>query len=169
MFCEIGKNGLFDTDSRQPRRQFGLLDKLGISERAQGLGLGATLWNRIRHDHHDLYWRSRPDNPANKWYLARADGMHRTPDWLVFWYGHDTRDRIEACIADALSSDAATLEADLRGALETGAQVISCDVPAPRPDVPFHVEMPGGTPSRCNPVTAPADCTPEAIEDPARL
>ncbi len=79
------------------------LDKLAISERAQGLGLGAKLWNRIRHDHPSLYWRSRPDNPANKWYLARADGMHRAPEWLVFWTGVEGRERIEACIADALS------------------------------------------------------------------
>ncbi|USN99413.1 MAG: acetylglutamate kinase [Phycisphaeraceae bacterium] len=79
------------------------LDKLGINEQAQGLGLGATLWNRIRHDHPRLYWRSRVDNPANKWYLGRADGMHRTPEWLVFWYGLESRDQIETCIADALS------------------------------------------------------------------
>ncbi len=79
------------------------LDKLGISERAQGLGLGGKLWERIRDDHPSLYWRSRPDNAANKWYLARADGMHRTAEWLVFWYGLDGRDRIEACIEDALS------------------------------------------------------------------
>lgn len=79
------------------------LDKLGISEQAQGLGLGATLWNRITRDHPNLYWRSRPNNPANKWYLSRADGMHRTPDWLVFWYGVEAREMIEACIADAVS------------------------------------------------------------------
>ncbi|MBZ0171863.1 MAG: hypothetical protein K8E66_05740, partial [Phycisphaerales bacterium] len=86
------------------------LDKLGISEQAQGLGLGATLWNRITRDHPNLFWRSRPENPANKWYLSRADGMHRTPDWLVFWYGPDARDRIEACIADALSFGHAFVE-----------------------------------------------------------
>ena len=87
----------------RPRPCGSYLDKLGISERAQGIGLGATLWNRIRRDHPTLYWRSRTDNAANKWYLPRSDGMHRTADWLVFWYGIDGRAEIDACIADALS------------------------------------------------------------------
>jgi acetylglutamate synthase len=79
------------------------LDKLGISERAQGIGLGAKLWRRLRESHPALYWRSRPGNPANAWYLSRADGMHRTADWLVFWAGIEGRERIESAIADALS------------------------------------------------------------------
>jgi bifunctional N-acetylglutamate synthase/kinase len=79
------------------------LDKLGIGAEAQGIGLGALMWNRLRASHPRLYWRSRPDNPVNKWYLPRSDGMHRSPDWLVFWYGIEGRDAIEACVADALS------------------------------------------------------------------
>ncbi len=81
------------------------LDKLGLSERAQGIGLGASLWNRIKRDHPSLYWRSRTTNDANKWYLSRADGMHRANEWLVFWYGLETRTQIDACIADALDLD----------------------------------------------------------------
>ena len=80
------------------------LDKLGLSERAQGIGLGASLWNRVNKDHPALYWRSRWTNPANRWYLGRADGMERARDdrgdWAVFWYGAMDRD---ACIRDALS------------------------------------------------------------------
>ncbi len=80
------------------------LDKLGLSERAQGIGLGASLWNRIRRDHPALYWRSRATNEANKWYLGRADGMQRAGEWIVFWYGlGDDRGMIEACAQDALS------------------------------------------------------------------
>lgn len=79
------------------------LDKLGLSERARGIGLGASLWNRIKRDHPLLYWRSRSINEANKWYLGRADGMHRAGEWIVFWYGIEDRDQIEACIADACS------------------------------------------------------------------
>ncbi|MCZ7685216.1 MAG: phosphatidylinositol-specific phospholipase C1-like protein [Sandaracinaceae bacterium] len=106
--------------------------------------------------------------PGDRWSAVRI--MNRP--------GPDVRAAVEAgyfvrtravSIVDALSSDGPTLEADLAAALDTGAHVISCDVPAPRPDVPFFVEMPGGTPSRCNPVTAPAECTSAAIEDPARL
>ncbi|RNC81226.1 MAG: acetylglutamate kinase [Phycisphaera sp.] len=79
------------------------LDKLALSERAQGIGLGASLWNRIVRNHQALYWRSRTTNEANKWYLSRADGMQRAGEWLVFWYGMNSRAASEGCVADALS------------------------------------------------------------------
>lgn len=52
-------------------------------------------------------------------------------------------------------------------AFASGAQLVSTDYPAPVEGVDYVVEVPGGTPSRCNPVTAPEGCTSEAIEDPA--
>jgi len=70
---------------------------------------------------------------------------------------------------EALHADAAALQAELDAALASGAHLISTDVPAPRDDIPFFVQIPGGTPSRCNPITAPPECTPEAIEDPERI
>lgn len=79
------------------------LDKLAIGAEAQGIGLGASMWNRLRERYTRLYWRSRPDNPVSQWYLSRADGMHRTEDWLVFWYGIDDRVAIDACIEAALA------------------------------------------------------------------
>lgn len=79
------------------------LDKLGLSERAQGIGLGASLWNAIRGDHPSLYWRSRASNAANTWYLSRADGMRRAGEWVVFWYGVDDQQRAQDCIDDALA------------------------------------------------------------------
>jgi hypothetical protein len=49
----------------------------------------------------------------------------------------------------------------------SGAHALSTDYPVPNPARPGYVfELPGGTPSRCNPLTAPAECTPEAIESP---
>lgn len=74
-----------------------------------------------------------------------------------------------AGIVDALSLTTAELEAQRDAALATGAQMISSDVPAPREDIEFFFEIPGGTPSRCNPLTAPPECTSEAIEDPDLL
>jgi hypothetical protein len=49
-------------------------------------------------------------------------------------------------------------------ALASGAQTVSTDFPAPVPETPFFAEVPGGTPARCNPITAPAGCTAEALE-----
>lgn len=89
------------------------LDKIALSSEAKGIGLGATMWTRIRERHPKLFWRSKTNNPANAWYLARADGMHRDRDWLVFWCGVEDRTLIEACIADALSQEATFHEPEL--------------------------------------------------------
>lgn len=51
-------------------------------------------------------------------------------------------------------------------ALASGAQFISTDFPAPVAGTSYVVAVPDGTPARCNPVSAPADCTSLALEDP---
>ena len=51
-------------------------------------------------------------------------------------------------------------------ALASGAQLISTDYPVAVKGVNYVVEIPEGTPSRCNPVNAPKGCTSEWIEDP---
>jgi acetylglutamate kinase len=82
------------------------LDKLALGPEAQGIGLGASMWNRLREQHPKMFWRSKPTNPVNKWYLSRADGMHRDGEWLVFWYGLENHEEINACIAEALGQEA---------------------------------------------------------------
>ncbi len=81
------------------------LDKFAVNARAQGIGLGASLWRRIRETLPCLYWRARPDNPITPWYFLRADGMHRTPEWIVFWYGLSDADVIERCVRKALNRE----------------------------------------------------------------
>ncbi len=54
----------------------------------------------------------------------------------------------------------------LQAALASGAHFISTDFPAPVNGIDYWLDMPEGTPSRCNPHTAPAECFAEAIEDP---
>lgn len=56
-------------------------------------------------------------------------------------------------------------------ALSSGAQFVSTDFPEPDPrfEGDFFVEMPGGTPARCNPISAPPECEPTDIEDPDLL
>jgi hypothetical protein len=49
-------------------------------------------------------------------------------------------------------------------ALGSGAHLIATDFPQPHPETGYVVAIPGGSPSRCNPVTAPPDCTPDDIE-----
>jgi hypothetical protein len=52
-------------------------------------------------------------------------------------------------------------------AIASGAHFVSTDYPVPTSDVAYSVTLPGGTPARCNPITAPADCTSLAVENPA--
>ncbi|MEZ4471325.1 MAG: Ca2+-dependent phosphoinositide-specific phospholipase C [bacterium] len=50
--------------------------------------------------------------------------------------------------------------------LANGVHFLSSDRPAPAsPDDTDWLDIPGGTPARCNPVTAPAGCTAAALED----
>lgn len=58
---------------------------------------------------------------------------------------------------------------ELDAALASGAQILSSDWPAMVPGAKLFVEVTGGTPSRCNPLVAPAECTAAAIESPDRL
>jgi len=56
-------------------------------------------------------------------------------------------------------------------AIASGAQWVSTDYPVPDPDfgTPYMVEIPGGMPARCNPISAPPACTALDIEDPQFL
>lgn len=47
-----------------------------------------------------------------------------------------------------------------------GAHFLTTDFPAPVDGMAYFFDLLDGTPTRCNPVTAPAACTSEAIEDP---
>ena len=69
----------------------------------------------------------------------------------------------KTAIANDLSASAA--------AFPSGAQWISTDYAVADPVVnpTYVVKLDGGTPARCNPVTAPPSCKPADIEDPAHL
>jgi len=87
---------------------------------------------------------------------------------------------IEAALAANMlvrtRADADTLQARAndttvrRAALTGGAQFVSTDYEVPDSRFgPYVVKLPGGTPARCNPVTAPPSCRPTDIEDPRLL
>lgn len=73
------------------------------------------------------------------------------------------RTRADSDSVEPLANDTARRDA----ALASGAQFVSTDYPAQTPATPYWLDIPGGTPSRCNPVTAPPECTSLAVEDPA--
>lgn len=78
------------------------LTKFAVDPEAQGEGIGQDLWQALFHDHRALFWRARPDNPINAWYVSLCDGMVRGPMWHVFWKGIDPS-RISDIVAEALA------------------------------------------------------------------
>ena len=81
--------------------------------------------------------------------------------------GHLVRTRADADVGSGEDDNRARLAA----ARASGAHFLSSDFPAADQAAPdgYWLDLPGGTPSLCNPVTAPEACTAEAVEDPARI
>lgn len=79
------------------------LDKFAVTREAQGLGLGASLWAKMRKDVPVLFWRSRINNPINNWYFQQSQGSHRNDQWVVFWYGLESYEQIRRCVEHALA------------------------------------------------------------------
>ena len=78
--------------------------------------------------------------------------------------GYIVRTRADEDGVEARAGDRRRLDA----ALASGAQLVSSDFPTPAPSG-YVGAIPGGTPSRCNPVAGPQDCRPTDIENPAAL
>jgi len=71
------------------------LDKFAVLDDAQGEGLGRAVWNVMRDETPELFWRSRHDNPANGFYYGEADGFCKCDEvWKTFWFGSEDFDQI---------------------------------------------------------------------------
>lgn len=75
------------------------LDKFAVLDDAQGEGLGRAVWQVMREENPQLFWRSRHGNPVNPFYYAESEGCLKQPRWKVFWYGLDGFDTIARCVA----------------------------------------------------------------------
>jgi acetylglutamate kinase len=76
------------------------LDKFAVLDDAQGEGLGRAVWQVMREENPQLFWRSRHNNQINIFYYAESDGCLKQPKWKVFWYGLDgSFDTIARCVA----------------------------------------------------------------------
>jgi hypothetical protein len=76
--------------------------------------------------------------------------------------GYIVRTRADADTVQARSGDTTMRDA----AITSGAQFVSTDYPVPDPrfGTGYFVAIPGGMPARCNPISAPAECTAADIE-----
>lgn len=80
--------------------------------------------------------------------------------------GHLVRTRADANTVQARDNDSSQAEQ----AFASGAHFVSTDFPEPYEATGYVVRVPGGTPSRCNPLReAVADCRAQDIEDPTLL
>lgn len=86
------------------------LDKFAVTAAAQGEGVGASVWRRLRRDEPKLFWRARANNPVNPWYFRHAQGTFRDEGWVVFWYGFDDFASAYGCVECALVLPATFIE-----------------------------------------------------------
>ncbi|KAJ9381854.1 hypothetical protein DTO063F5_5981 [Paecilomyces variotii] len=66
------------------------LDKFAVLKRSQGAGgVADMVFNAMVRScfPNGVCWRSRRDNPVNKWYFERSKGTWKLPDsnWTMFW------------------------------------------------------------------------------------
>jgi len=81
--------------------------------------------------------------------------------------GFIVRTRSDADLEEARARDTRRREK----ALDSGAQIVSTDFAVPIPKIGGHfvVQIPGGTPARCNPIVAPRRCRSADVENPRYL
>ena len=74
------------------------LDKFAVLDDAQGEGLGRAVWQVMREETPQLFWRSRHGNIINHFYYAESEGCYKLPSFKAFWYGISDFSEIEACV-----------------------------------------------------------------------
>ena len=79
----------------------GTVDFLWVALHDESYGLGLSFsanpngGKEGRGEGRDLVWRSRADNPVNKWYFERSTGHLRMGRWVMFWCDAEKRLKIE--------------------------------------------------------------------------
>jgi acetylglutamate kinase len=88
------------------------LDKFAVLDEAQGEGLGRAVWQVMREETPQLFWRSRHGNAINAFYHEQADGCLRQERWRAFWYGLGTDfAAIERCAAHCAQREPTLVDA----------------------------------------------------------
>ncbi|KAI0307692.1 hypothetical protein B0F90DRAFT_1813113 [Multifurca ochricompacta] len=72
---------------------------VALHDETYGLGLPFSVnpngGREGRGEGKDLVWRSRSNNPINKWYFERSSGHLRMGDWVLFWCDAEKRLKTE--------------------------------------------------------------------------
>ncbi|KKF97579.1 Amino-acid acetyltransferase mitochondrial [Ceratocystis platani] len=83
-------SGLTEEMAYKENRFVPYLDKFAVLRSSQGTsGVADILFNSMVRDcfPQGVCWRSRMNNPVNKWYFERSQGTMKLPDthWTMFW------------------------------------------------------------------------------------
>ncbi|KAG6878621.1 Amino-acid acetyltransferase, mitochondrial [Termitomyces sp. T159_Od127] len=106
----------------------GTVDFLWVALHDESYGLGLPFSANPnggkggRGEGRDLVWRSRADNPVNKWYFERSTGHLRMGSWVLFWC--DAEKRLEIAKGRRASSGLSHIEDWEDGRLAKWADVI---------------------------------------------
>ncbi|KAI4093007.1 MAG: hypothetical protein LQ348_000418 [Seirophora lacunosa] len=87
----------WESPSHDPSRMVPYLDKFAVLKRSQGAGgIADVIFTAMVRTclPGGVCWRSRKNNPANKWYFERAKGHRNLPDsdWTIFWTREDVEE-----------------------------------------------------------------------------
>ncbi|EKM61137.1 uncharacterized protein PHACADRAFT_247530 [Phanerochaete carnosa HHB-10118-sp] len=106
--CPLGSSGAWapitylDKFAVLPNHQGdGTVDFLWVALHDESYGLGLPFsanpngGKEGKGEGRDLVWRSRADNPVNKWYFERSTGHLRMGDWVLFWCDAEKRLKTE--------------------------------------------------------------------------
>ncbi|KAI0597454.1 mitochondrial amino-acid acetyltransferase [Biscogniauxia sp. FL1348] len=82
--------GMDAGDAKDTSRLVPYLDKFAVLRKSQGAGgVADIIFNAMVRDcfPYGVCWRSRKDNPVNKWYFERSRGSlkFRDMNWTMFW------------------------------------------------------------------------------------
>ncbi|ANB14949.1 acetyl-CoA:L-glutamate N-acetyltransferase [Sugiyamaella lignohabitans] len=92
------------------------LDKFAVKSSSQGgSGVADIVFKAmmVRMFPREILWRSRANNPVNKWYFERSKGTQRVPNshWMMFWNGSDSRETTDLAAYEQIC---ASIEPSLR-------------------------------------------------------
>ena len=106
----------------------GTVDFLWVALHDETYGLGLPFSVNLnggkegRGEGKDLVWRSRSNNPVNKWYFERSSGHVRMGDWVLFWC--DAEKRLKTAEGRRASAGLSYVEEWEHGRLSLWADVI---------------------------------------------
>ncbi len=89
-----------DAPGNDPSRLVPYLDKFAVLSSSQGSsGVADIVFQSMVRTcfPNGVCWRSRKDNPVNKWYFERSEGTWQIPDsnWTMFWTGEGVAEDVE--------------------------------------------------------------------------